>query len=135
MPKVSHALAVLAIGIIFMFLPVMLLHGCRDVSKPDTTVGKLVHCGTAAVQENWPRILPSVNSCLTDQTERSYEPCLISLINPVAGITEDVLACVLRDQGGKFAASAETNPGDTRSMRASVRAQAFINRYRYQFAE
>ena len=111
---------------------VLLLTACR-LPPPDSKAGKVIRCGTDAVLNNFGKALPSVNTCISSAPD--YEGCLFGLIDPVVGITEDVIACVLRDQGAKFAAQAEANPGDSVSARAAVRAQAFINHHQYVFAD
>lgn len=108
----------------------LLLGACR--MPPDSTASKIIRCGTQAVKDNFFQALPSVNGCLASP---GYESCLFGLINPVAGITEDVVACVLRDQGQKFAAAAAANPTDTHSAQAATRARTFMNQNRYVYAD
>jgi len=105
--------------------------GCRPPT-PGTPAGDLIQCGTEAVQRNWPRVLGPANTCLTGG---SATACLIGLIDPVAGITEDVIACVVRREGSDFNAAAQANPVDTRSARAASNARKFLGDRGYRFAE
>jgi len=112
---------------------VALVSSCKLFS-PGSTGAKVVSCASEAVERNWHRALPSVNTCLTvDVDEGGWRGCLFGLINPAAGITESVIACVLRDQGEKMAQQAEVNAADVRSKRGAERAQTFIAEQRYKF--
>lgn len=107
--------------------------GCR-VPPPDSTAGKWIRCSGAAIEQNWHQALPAVNGCLTG-IDDGWRDCLVGLINPAVGITEDVIACVTRDQGTKFADSALANGQDVRSLRAAERASAWLGERRYVFAD
>lgn len=93
-------------------------------------VSKVINCASAAIQDGFSKILPAVNSCVAGSDE-SYEPCLVGLIGQGG---EDLLACVLRDQGTKFLDSARANPKDAVSVRSAAHAQAFMAKRGYRFA-
>lgn len=87
----------------------------------------VINCTGPAVQEYGIPLIPKVNNCLTGTVD--WKQCLISLLSPAAGITEEVLACVTRDQGGKFAQTAD----DPLESQAACRADAFITDKKYEF--
>lgn len=105
---------------------------CR-VPPRHTTVGAVIRCSADAVQSNWPRILPAVNTCLGDETVSDVTGCLLALVNPATGITEDVVACLVRERGSDAFAAAQANPRDARSSRAATRAHGFILAREYRF--
>lgn len=104
--------------------------------QPDSTGGRVIQCAGEAIERNWHQALPAVNTCITvDANESGWRDCLIGVINPAVGITEDLVACVLRDQGQKMAAQAERNPNDFRSERGAKRAETWIAERKYTFAD
>jgi hypothetical protein len=113
--------------------------GCSSCQQPGGGGGignKLISCTTEAVSRNWPTVLPGVNTCLTDTgPDSSVSSCLLGLINPAINVTEDVIACVLRDQGRKFGEMAARNENDLRSARAAHRANAFMVEREYRFQD
>ena len=115
------------------FALITALSGCR-VPPPDSFVGKLINCSSRSVQENWPTLLGPVNTCLTGAAAGAT-PCLLGLIKPTAGFTEDVVACLVNYQGQQFAASAQANSGDIRSARAALNAREFIKARDYKFTQ
>lgn len=110
----------------------VLFFGCR-VPGPTTTIGKAIRCSAKSVQENWPRAIGPVNSCLANTND--IRACLIGLINPSIGITEDVIACLVKDQGAAFLNAAGNNPDDLRSGRAASRAEKYLTEMDYRFVE
>lgn len=94
--------------------------GCPPPS-PDSTLGKIINCENLGVQAI--PLIPKVNDCLTGSV--NWQNCLIGLINPAVNITLDVIACVTRDQGMKFAESAD----DPLENRGACRADSFITDY------
>ena len=95
----------------------------------------IIACGTDAVQQHWPQVLPSVNACLVDAADGAWVSCLVGLISPVAGITEAVIACLVQDRQASYADASARNPGDMRSARGKVRAAQFLRDRHYQFSE
>ena len=93
------------------------------------TVSEIISCTGESLSQNGIPLIPKVNDCLTGAVE--WEDCLLSLITPTAAITEDILACVLRDQGGKFAQTAD----DELENKAACRADAFISERKYKFED
>ena len=119
--KILNALAlVLVLGIAGSACP-----SCP--TTPD--VMGVINCTGPAVQEYGIPLIPKVNNCLTGTVD--WKQCLISLLSPAAGITEEVLACVTRDQGGKFAQTAD----DPLESQAACRADAFITDKKYEFQD
>lgn len=94
--------------------------GCPP--PPDSALGKVINCAGLNANQAIP-FIPKVNDCLTGAVD--WKGCLISLINPAANITTEVLACVTRDQGMKFAESADDQLEDT----AACAADDFIRDY------
>lgn len=101
---------------------------CPGCPTPPTTQGVL-NCLGPSVQQYGIPLIPKVNNCLTGTVD--WMGCLISLLSPAAGITEEVLACVTRDQGGKFAQTAD----DPLESQAACRADAFITEKKYEFQD
>jgi len=102
--------------------------GCPGCPNPPTVTGVL-NCLSPAVKDYGIPLIPKVNNCLTGVVD--WKGCLIGLISPAAGITEEVLACVTRDQGGKFASTAD----DPLENKAACRADAFIMAQKYEFKD
>lgn len=118
----------LALLAAFMALPA----GCPKPTPGPGSPG-IVVCTTEAVRANGLSLIPKVNDCLVAPS--SWEACLISLIDPVANITEDVLACVVQSQGRQAAAAAEANTKDELSAITAERARAFIKSRGYVFSQ
>ncbi len=93
-------------------------------------VQKVIDCSGPAIRDRGLPLIPKVNACLLDPT---FMSCLIALITPVAGITEDIVACVVRSSGSSFAANAQVNPSDAVSKQNAERARAFLVERGYQF--
>lgn len=108
-----------------LLLLVLLLAACPRPQPGDPPKPGLVQCGGEAVQNNWPRVLPAVNRCLASMADSAWLGCLLGLIDPVAGITSDVIRCVTADSGKKFGDAALHNRSDAISERAAARAQEF----------
>lgn len=110
---------------------VMLL-GCPKPPPDGGHVGVL-ECTSDAVKAHWPEALPAVNKCLAAASDGTWFNCLLGLISPAAGITEDVIGCVVRGSAQRYAESAAHNPDDTVSVRAAKRAETFIATRGYKF--
>ncbi len=104
---------------------------CR-LPPPGTTGRKLIDCATDAVKQNGIGLIAPVNTCLTGGDVQS---CLLGLINPAAGITYDVLACVVRREGAEFAAAEAINANDTRSRRGATSARQWIAAEQIEFTD
>jgi hypothetical protein len=89
-------------------------------------VGKTVDCSGESVRSRWVSILPAVNQCIGDVTVGDYTSCLLALVNPAAGISLDVVACLVRERGASAVHASQANPDDARSTRAAERAHAFL---------
>jgi hypothetical protein len=50
----------------------------------------IIDCSAQAVRDYGIPLIPKVSDCLQ---QPSFSTCLISLINPAVGITEDIVAC------------------------------------------
>lgn len=108
------------------------LVACPGCPNPTTTQQKWIDCSAAAVRTHGIPAIPAVNECLTQSM--GWEACLIGLIQPAAGITKDVLACVLLQRAENFGAMAAQNPEDEVSRTAAERARAFIEKQDYKFS-
>ena len=93
----------------------------------------IVVCTTEAIRDNALALIPRVNDCLTAPS--NWEACLIGLINPVANITEDVLACTVQTEARRASAAVEANPKDDMSGITAERARGFIKSRGYIFAQ
>ena len=118
----KHAIRLLVVALVVV--------GCR-LPPPTTPAGRAIRCGSDAVAKNWPRVLPAVNTCLAESL--AVTGCLLALVDPVLGITEDVIACVTRDRAVAFADSAAANPDDTRSRAAAAAGKIFLRDRGYVF--
>lgn len=123
MPHWIHRFAILA----FVALTIS-ISGCPSSCKPKPGEPGIFDCASQAVRDHAISILPKVNDCLTGG---SVTMCLISLISPVAGITEDVLSCVVRSAGSRFAMNAD----DDFERQASSNATAFLCEREAQFKD
>ena len=118
-----------AIGLLAALFLMVSTAGCP---KPIPPTSKWIECGGEAMRTHGIPLIPKVNDCLTGAAG-SWQQCLVSLISPAAGITEDVLACVLQEQEQTFAAQASANPEDNSATTAATRAAEFIKERGYQF--
>ena len=109
----------------------VLASGCRPPPPGEPTGSLVVRCASEAVQENWPRALPAVNSCLVRTDD--WRACLAGLIDPAVGITADVIACVVRHSGAEYHAAAQANTNDARSARAAEHARMWLGEKGYVF--
>lgn len=125
--RIIHAIAV-------MFLAGALA-GCPQPMPGPGNPGAspLIDCGVASVRDHALVLLPRVNDCLTNRGD--WKGCLIGLINPAAGIVEDVLACTTRSSGATFASAANANARDTVSAESAARAEAFTRERGWQFKD
>lgn len=116
--KITPMLALLT----FCFTMAAGCPGCPPT--PDSPLGKIVNCDGLGNQVI--PLIPKVNDCLTGAVD--WKGCLISLINPAANITVQVLSCAVKDQGIKFAEGGDDQLEDT----AACAADDFIQKYVYQ---
>lgn len=89
---------------LLLVIPFLLATSCPGCPDPSPTQQKWIDCASDAVKKNGIPLIPKVNDCLTGL---SITSCLISLLSPAAGITEDVLACVVQSSAMSFAESAD----------------------------
>ncbi len=89
-------------------------------------------CTKDAIRDHGLVLLPAVNDCLAAPS--GWEACLLGLIKPLAGITEEVVACAVQGAGRHAAAAAEANAGDQLSAIEADRARAFIKSRGYVFS-
>jgi hypothetical protein len=95
--------------------------------------GKVISCGTQAIQSCAPGALPAVNGCLAGIGD--IVSCLIGLIQPAGCLTYEVISCLVRHEGSAAATAASKNPDDTVDKRRAARAQEFITRQKLQFQD
>jgi len=109
--------------LVVVFVILMTSVGCPGCPPPpDSTLGKVINCAGLSANQAIP-LIPKINDCLTGAVD--WKGCLISLISPAANVTTDVIACVVRDQGAKFAESADDQLEGT----AACAADDFIRDY------
>jgi hypothetical protein len=120
------------LALIALALLAMLFAGCP---KPTPAPGEpgVLDCASQAVRDHWPQVLPEVNKCLAAASDGDWMGCLTGLIVPAAGITEEVVACLVHSSGASYADAAAHNPHDGISVRAAQRAATFIAQRGYQF--
>ncbi len=124
----------LALLAVWMAIPA----GCPQPLPPPGTPGEppaspgIFTCTVAAVRDHALVLLPAVNDCLT--APAAWEACLLSLIKPAEGITEEVLACAVQGAGRHAAAAADANSKDQLSSIEAERARAFIKSHGYVFS-
>lgn len=103
---------------------------CR-VPPPGTLAGRVISCTTEAVRTQWPTVVAPVNDCLALPDGSDWRGCLDVIVRTTkVGI--DVVACVVKGQGERFAAAAATNPDDVRSSRAAGRARAYTEGVKFE---
>lgn len=95
--------------------------------------GKVITCGTNAIQTCGPEALPAVNECLAGLDD--VVGCLIGLIKPAGCLTYEVIACLVRHEGSAAGTAARANPADTVDVRRAARAKEFIDRQQIQFQD
>jgi len=112
--------------LLFLWAFLLSMQSCRTSSPGGSGVGaKLIDCGAHEVFEAGIKYLGRVNSTLTDQMVDD-STTRAKLINLAIEAGENVIACLLRDQGGRYADAAAHNPADVESVIAERRAEAFI---------
>jgi hypothetical protein len=95
--------------------------------------GKVISCGTAAIQACAPEALPAVNGCLAGAGD--IVTCLVGLIKPTGCLTYEVISCLVRHEGSAAAKAASANPADTVDTRRAARAKEYIERQQIQFQD
>lgn len=110
----------------------LVVAGCPKPT-PQTHPGGILECSSDAVKAHWPDALPAVNRCLAAAADSAWFDCLVGLISPVAGITEEVIGCVVRGTGDRYRQAASANPRDAVSAVAASRAAEFLNHQGYTF--
>ena len=119
----------ISLSLAFVFVVGISGIGCPEGCKTPPTLAKILDCTGPAIQQYGIPLIPKVNNCLTGGL--NWTICLIGLISPAAGITEEIIACVVRDQGGKFAQTAD----DALENKGACRADNFITERKYEFAD
>lgn len=114
-------------------LAVVMFAGCR-VPAPGTPGRRLVDCSVDVIKRQSINAIDPVNDIIADGGLTDSE-AKSQLINLGIDIGQDVLACVLRDQGTRFAQSADANPADRKSVVAARRAQEYLRDHNVQFAD
>jgi hypothetical protein len=98
--------------------------GCKTTGGAGVGA-RIVDCATQAIREKGLVYVGKVNTIIgsVDISDADARGRLIDL-----GIDagQDVLGCLLRDQGQKFAESSAANPGDRMSATAAQRARAHL---------
>jgi hypothetical protein len=115
---------------IFALVLLVAVAACPKPTPTGGVVGKVVDCSVQGVRDNALQLVPLVNDCLTGG---GWTGCLLGLIKPAVGITEDVIACVVQSSESSYARAARTNPGDTVSTTAAQNASRFLLERGYKF--
>lgn len=116
---------------IAIFLALLTIPACPSCPGPVTNPKAWTDCSAKTVKEHTLSLVAPVNDCLV---QLNYASCLVALINPAIGITEDTLACVVNYRQNAFAANVAANPADTVSATAAQNAAAFIRDRGYKFS-
>lgn len=95
--------------------------------------GKVITCGTNAIEACAPEALPAVNDCLAGAGD--VVSCLVGLIKPAGCLTYEVISCLVRHEGSAAAAASRANPSDSTDARRAARAKEFIDRQQIQFKD
>ncbi len=98
-----------------------------------TAPGGVISCGTKAVTDHAAQTLAPVNQCLASTGDVTN--CLLGLVQPLVGITTEVIACVTRHEGSAAAAASRANPDDAVDARRMARAREFLEGQGFQFAD
>jgi hypothetical protein len=102
----------------------LLALACR-YPQPATVGRKLIDCSVDSVKKRALTEIDTVNSVLAD-TGVDDEGARFRLVNLAVDIGQDVLSCILRDQGVKFGEAARVNPRDRISVTAARRADSYL---------
>lgn len=98
---------------------------CKTTSGSGFT-SKIVDCASQAVRDKGLVYLGKVNDVLGNLNISDPE-ARVRLINLGVDVGQDVLGCVLADQGLKFAEATAANPGDRVSQTAARRAKTRLD--------
>lgn len=110
-------------GVVVLVLSAVAIVSCKP-NVPETWTGGAINCTTEAVQNNWSRAYPEVQSCLTVLSEDPIS-CLDAL-PAIVKVGIDVVACIVRGTGQEAAAQYRSNPTDGLSARKAERADRYI---------
>jgi hypothetical protein len=135
MPKRLH---LVLIPLLFL-VPLVAAPACKHFSPDSPLAQKIIDCGSKAIRERGLSYVGKVNDVLAD-TRLSDQQANGRLINLGLDAGQDVIGCLLFEQGARFAESAKANPGDVASARARERASARIGEleaegYRFEQAQ
>jgi hypothetical protein len=95
--------------------------------------GKIISCGTAAIEACAPQALPAVNGCLAGTGD--IVSCLVGLIQPTGCLTYEVISCLVRHEGSAAAKAASANPADAVDTRRAARAKEYLERQQIRFQD
>lgn len=116
--RIALAVLRLVLALTLGTLPVV---ACRHF-QPGTVGGKIVDCASKAIREKGLVYLGRVNDVIGN-TQLSDGEANSRLINLGVDAGQDVIGCLMADQGVKFAESARENPNDVVSATAARRAE------------
>jgi hypothetical protein len=118
------AAAVRVLVLIAWCLPAL---GCKTLGGGGGgMVAHLVDCASQSIRERGLTYVGRLNDVLGN-TQLSDTDARGRLIDLGIDAGQDVLGCLLRDQGAKFGESARRNPGDRVSATAARRADARLS--------
>jgi hypothetical protein len=114
-----------------LLVAALTLTACPHTGPGPSIPSAIIKCAKDEIQNKGVTLIPKVNDALQrdDWSDR-----LLALIDASAGVTADVLACVVRSVLGDYLAASQANPSDAISKRSADRAQTFIDAQKYTFA-
>jgi hypothetical protein len=125
-------LELLGLAMLLMVVLVVLASGANGCGhSPPAWTGGAISCTSQAVQRNWTRAYPEVQTCLS---VASVDP--IKCLDAVPSLVQvgiDVVACIVRGSGKEASAQFNTNPSDELSGRKAARAELWIREKGFQF--
>jgi hypothetical protein len=107
--------------VVALVLSLVGLPACKTTGGVGGIGARIVDCAQQAIRDKGLLYVGKVNSILGG-TELGEDDAQARLIELGIDAGQDVLGCLLRDQGAKFAESAQANPNDRVSVTAARRA-------------
>lgn len=95
--------------------------------------GKIVKCGTTAIQTCASEVLPAVNECLAGVSD--VTSCLLGLIKPTSCLSYEVIACLVRHEGAAAHEAAALNPRDIVDAQRAARSEEFLAKQSVKFED
>lgn len=100
--------------------------------QPPTARG-MIDCGSQAIVNRAPDLLPGVNQCLGGSGDITM--CLVGLAGASVGVVADTVACLARHEGAAAASAAKENPFNEADKRRAARAREFLEKNDIRFTD